>query len=52
MQWRIRDFPHVGAPNLGGGMPTYDFYHFSQKPHENERILTGGGLTLTPSVPP
>ena len=30
-QWRIQDFPEVGAPTLRGGAPTYDFANFSQK---------------------
>ena len=34
IQWRIQDFPEVGAPTLQGG-PT-----FSQKLHEIERIST------------
>ena len=29
-QWRIQDFPEVGAPTLHG-VPTYDFAKFSQK---------------------
>ena len=40
-QWRIQDFPEVGAPTLGGA--TYDFAKFSQKLHEIERIWTRGG---------
>ena len=40
VQWRIQDFPQVGAPTLQeGGTPTYDFAKFSQKLHEIERIL-------------
>ena len=30
-QWRIQDFPEVGAPTLGGGAPTYVFAKFFQK---------------------
>ena len=43
-QWRIQDFPEVGAPTPQGG-PTYDFAKISQKLHEIERIwaLGGGG---------
>ena len=41
-QWRIQDFPPVGAPTLGGA-PTYDFAKFSPKLHEIERIWTPGG---------
>ena len=35
-QWRIQDFPEVGAP-------TYDFAKISQKLHEIERIWAPGG---------
>ena len=38
-QWRIQDFPEVGAPTLQGA-PTYDFAKFSPKRHEIERIWT------------
>ena len=38
-QFRIQDFPEVGAPTLQGG-PTYDFAKFPPKLHEIERILT------------
>ena len=37
--------PKVGAPTLGGGVPTYDFAKFSQKLHEIERIWTRGGTS-------
>ena len=39
-QWRIQDFPEVGAP-------TYDFAKFPQKLHDIERIWTrrGGGAS-------
>ena len=40
-QWRIQDFPEVGAPTLQGA-PTYDFAKFPQKPHEIERICIRG----------
>ena len=30
VQWRIQDFPEVGAPTIQGA-PTYDFSKFSQK---------------------
>ena len=40
-QWRIQDFPEVGAPTLQGA-PTYDFAKFSEKLHEIERIWTLG----------
>ena len=43
MQWRIQDFPEVGAPTSRRGAPTYDFAKISQKPHEIERIWTPGG---------
>ena len=36
-QWRVQDFPEVGAQTLGGA-PTYDFAKFSQKLHEIARI--------------
>ena len=44
MQWRIQDFPEVGAPILQGrgGAPTYDFAKFSEKLHEIDRIWIGG----------
>ena len=32
-QWRIQDFPDVGAPTLQGAQ-THDFAKFSQKLHE------------------
>ena len=32
-QWRIQDFPEVGAPTIQGAL-TYDFAKFSQKLHE------------------
>ena len=35
-QWQIQDFPEVGVPTLGGGVPTYDFAKFSPKLHEIE----------------
>ena len=35
IQWRIQDFPEVGAPTVGGA--TYNFAKFSQKLHEIER---------------
>ena len=38
-QWRIQDFPEVGAPTPGGA-PTYDFAKISQKLHEIEIIWT------------
>ena len=47
MQWRIQDFPEVGAPTLRGA-PTYDFAKFSQKLHEIERIWT---LVRVPRTP-
>ena len=40
-QWRIQDFPAVGAPTLQG-TPTYDFAKFSQKLHGIEKIWTWG----------
>ena len=43
MQWRIQDFPEVGALTPQGGAPTYDFVKISQKLHEIERIWTPGG---------
>ena len=43
LQWRIQDFPKVGAPTLPGvGAPIYDFAKFSQKLHEIERIRIRG----------
>ena len=42
MQWRIQDFPEVGAPTLRGGTNIH-FAKFSQKLHGIERILTPGG---------
>ena len=41
-QWRIQDFPEVGAPTPRGA-PTYDFAKISQKLHEIERIWTPRG---------
>ena len=41
-QWRIQDFPEVGAPTLGVA-PTYDFAKNYPKLHEIERIWAGGG---------
>ena len=41
-QWRIQDFPERGAPTLKGAL-TYYLPNFSQKLHENEEILAGGG---------
>ena len=38
-QWRIQDFPEVGAPTLQGA-PTHDFTKISPKLHEIERIWT------------
>ena len=49
-QWRIQDFPAVGAPTLGG-RTKYDFTKFSQKLHLIERIWTPGG-TRVPRAPP
>ena len=44
IQWRIKDFPKVGAPTLWGrGAPTYNFAKSSQKLYEIERIWTPGG---------
>ena len=48
-QWRIQDFPDVGAPTTQGA-PTYDFAKFSQKQHEIERIWTPRG-TSVPCAP-
>ena len=42
VQWRIQDFPEVGAPTFQGA-PTYDFAKSSQKLHGIDRIWTGGG---------
>ena len=42
-QWRIQDFPEVGAPTPQGRALTYDFAKISQKLHEIERIWTPGG---------
>ena len=39
MQWRIQDFPEVGAQTLQAA-PTYDFAKYSQKLHKIERIWT------------
>ena len=36
-QWRIQDYPKVGASTLQG-VSTYHFAKLSQKLHENERI--------------
>ena len=49
-QWRIQDFPEVGAPTFQGA-PTYDFAKFSQKLHEIERIWTPGGARHGPLDP-
>ena len=43
-QWRIQDFPEVGAPTPPGGALTYVFAEISQKLHEIERIWTRGGV--------
>ena len=48
MQWRIQDFPEVGAPTLGGGEPTYNFGKFSQKLHEIEIIWILEGARMRP----
>ena len=40
-QWRIQDFPEMGAPTLGGG-GDIRCCQFSQKLHEIERIWTRG----------
>ena len=41
IQWRIQDFPEVGAPTgVGERVPTYDLAKISPKLHEIERILT------------
>ena len=42
IQWRIQDFPEMGVPTLQGA-PTYDFFKFSQKLHEIERIWIPAG---------
>ena len=52
IQWRIQDFPEVGAPTLRGGAPTYDIVKFSQKLHEIERIWTLGDVPRAPLDPP
>ena len=46
-QWRIQNFPQVGAPTLHGGgeAPMYDFTKISQKLHIIEKIWTGGGVS-------
>ena len=49
-QWRIQDFPEVGAPTLQGA-PTYDFAKISQKLHKIERIWTPGGGGSCPLCP-
>ena len=38
----------MGAPTLGGGVPTYDFVKFSQKLYEIEGIWTPGRASLAP----
>ena len=48
-QWRIQDFPQVGAWTLHEGC---DFAKFSQKLHEIERIWTPRGGGVRPSRPP
>ena len=51
-QWRIQDFPEVGAPTLRGA-PTYDFAKLSQNLHEIERIWTPvARVPRAPSDPP
>ena len=43
-QWRIQDFPEVGAPTLARRLaPTCDCVKFSQKLHEIERTWTPAG---------
>ena len=39
-QWRIQDFPEVGAPNIPGGANIRFCQFFFQKLHEIERIWT------------
>ena len=46
-QWRIPDYPEVGASSLGGGA-TYDFAKFSQKLHEIEFGPPGAHVPHTP----
>ena len=42
-QWRIQDFPKVGAPTLGGGGHQHAICQiFCMKLHEIERFWTGG----------
>ena len=53
VQWRIQDYPEVGAPTLWDrGSPTYDFAKFSQKLHEIERIWAPWGASLAPPLDP
>ena len=55
IQWRIQDFPQVGAWTLQGEGVNTQFAKFSQKLHEIERIWTpggGGGGGVRPSPPP
>ena len=40
-QWRIQDFPEVGAPTLMGG-PTYDFAKFSPNCMKLKEFGRGG----------
>ena len=47
-QWRIQDFPEGGhQPQRGGANILFD--RFSQKLHENEKKLTGGGIPAPPA---
>ena len=47
-QWRVQDFPEVGAVNPPGGMPTYNFAKFSPKLHGIEKIWTHWGVPRSP----
>ena len=49
-QWRIQDFPEVGAPTIQG-VPTYNFAKYSQELHEIERIWIAKGRGVHPWRP-
>ena len=48
-QWQIQDFPEGGHQPQRGGVANILFDRFSQKLHENEKILTWGGMTVPPA---
>ena len=49
-QWRIQDFPHVGAPTPKVDVKSYYFANFPQKLHEIERIWTAASVPGAPKI--